>query len=177
MGRFREKLTAAFPRSSITGIDYPKALPREKFRQRLLAGNRRHPVTQNDQLLFLGSSGCRQKFRNDLSLESGSEHTLHYLLTGRREACPRFPLGLTNLEQLPPKDSPCYDRCYGSDRRLDCAIISQPANRRRSCTMDSALGRRSGIGATLFPRALKEACYASVAHVSCHRSSLIDRGG
>jgi len=85
MGRPRQKLTVAFPRSPITWIDDPKALLREKFRQRLLARNRRHPVAQHDKLLLLGWSGWRQKFHNDVTLESGSEHISALSLDRERE--------------------------------------------------------------------------------------------
>src|SRR4029077_5097898 len=74
VGRFSEKLTAAFPRPAIARVDPPKAFGSEKFRQWLFARNRRHPVAQDNELLFFPRSRGRQKFCDDFVLESGSEH-------------------------------------------------------------------------------------------------------
>src|ERR1035441_3672035 len=72
-----QKLSATFPRPAITRIKHPISLARKKFSQRLLARNRRHPVAQDNHPLNFSSPPGRQEFRDNLALESSSEHLRH----------------------------------------------------------------------------------------------------
>src|SRR5947207_10300120 len=84
MGRFSQKLAAAFPSSSITWVDDPIPFSCQEFRQRLFVRNRGHAVAQNNQFLLFAGSRSWQKLREDFLFKAGSEHgSGHYLLSVR----------------------------------------------------------------------------------------------
>jgi len=67
--------------SAIARIDDPEALFGKKFRQGLLARNRRHPVAQDDHPLGFAGTRWRQEFRYDSLPESRSEHRSSTLIS------------------------------------------------------------------------------------------------